>query len=121
MRNFMDLRVWKAAHQLTLHLYRLTAKFPKDELYGLTSQIRRAAVSIEANLAEGCGRESDGESHRFTQISSGSASELSCHLLIARDLSLLQPKDYEAVNGQLMDIRRMLRGYLDSLAAGAGV
>ena len=74
MRNFMDLRVWQEAHTLTVSLYRLTKSFPKDELYGLTSQIRRSCLSIEANLAEGCGRRSDNELARFVQIAMGSAS-----------------------------------------------
>ena len=78
----MDLRVWQEAHTLTLSLYRLTKSFPKDELYGLTSQIRSSCISIEANLAEGCGRRSDAELGRFVQIAMGSASELACHLLV---------------------------------------
>jgi len=93
MRNFMDLRVWQEAHVLSLDAYGLTRRFPREELYGLTSQIRRSCVSIEANLAEGCGRRSDGELARFVQIAMGSASELACHLLLARDLSLLPASD----------------------------
>src|SRR5690348_10483228 len=76
MRNYKDLRVWDEAHQLTLVIYKATSMFPREERFGLTSQIRRASVSIPANLAEGCGRRSDGEMGRFVQIAMGSGSEL---------------------------------------------
>ena len=79
MRNFKELKVWSAAHQLTLSLYQTTQTFPKQELFGLTSQIRRCSSSIGANLAEGCGRQGDGEMGRFVQIAMGSASELEYH------------------------------------------
>ena len=82
MRNYRDLLVWEKAHSLTLCIYRETQTFPKEERFGLTSQIRRAASSIGANLAEGCGRRSDGEMARFVQIAMGSAAELSYHLLV---------------------------------------
>ena len=95
MRNFKDLKVWEKAHRLTLDLYRTTRSFPQSELYGLTTQIRRAAASIGANLAEGCGRLTDPEMGRFLQIAMGSASELDYHLLLAKDLQLLKSADYE--------------------------
>ena len=84
MRNYKDLHVWEKAHQLTLAIYKTTQAFPKDERFGLTSQVRRASTSIAANLAEGCGRRSDGEMVRFVQIAMGSGAELSYHLLLAR-------------------------------------
>ena len=111
----MDLWVWQEAHTLTLSLYRLTRSFPKDELYGLTTQIRRSSTSIEANLAEGCGRRSDGELARFVQIAMGSASELACHLLLARDLSLVAASDYEEPHIRLIRARRMLTSLLQSI------
>ena len=77
MRNYKDLRVWDEAHRLTLSVYKNTQAFPKEERFGLTSQIRRASASIAANLAEGCGRRSDGEMARFVQIAMGSGAELS--------------------------------------------
>jgi four helix bundle protein len=86
MRKFEDLVIWKKAHALTLALYVITRAFPKDELYGEVSQTRRAAASIGANLAEGCGRRGEGDFARFVQIAMGSASELSYHLLLAKDL-----------------------------------
>jgi four helix bundle protein len=79
MRNYKDLRVWDEAHRLTLSVYKATQLFPKEERFGLTSQIRRASASIAANLAEGCGRRSDGEMARFVQIAMGSGAELSYH------------------------------------------
>ena len=108
MRNFKDLVVWEKAHALTLELYQTTRAFPKEELYGITSQIRRAAASIGANLAEGCGRRTDGEFGRFLLIAMGSASELTYHLLLARDLKLLKEADYVRLDGQLAEVRRML-------------
>ncbi len=114
MRNFMDLRVWQEAHVLSLDTYRLTRKFPREELYGLTSQVRRSCVSIEANLAEGCGRRSDGELARFIQIAMGSASSLACHLLLARDLSLFPASDYQELHARLTRFRGMLTALLRS-------
>lgn len=76
MRDFRELKVWQKSHQLTLAIYKATVKFPKDEMYGLTSQIRRASASIAANIAEGCGRNGEAELGRFLQIAMGSASEL---------------------------------------------
>jgi four helix bundle protein len=95
MRDFRELKVWQKAHQLTLAIYQTTASFPREERYGLTSQLRRACSSIPANLAEACGRNGDAEFARFCSIAMGSASELEYHLLLARDLKLLQAGEYE--------------------------
>lgn len=76
MKDFHELIIWQRSHQLTLSVYKQTSNFPKDELYGLTSQIRRACTSIPANLAEGCGKAGDAELARYFQIAMGSASEL---------------------------------------------
>src|SRR5690348_3629107 len=108
MKDFRDLRVWQAAHQLTLAIYKMTAKFPREELYGLTSQIRRCSSSIAGNIAEGCGRRGNAELHRFLQIAAGSASELDYHLLLARDLHFLQEPEYRESAGLLLEVRRML-------------
>jgi four helix bundle protein len=108
MRNYKDLLVWEKAHKLTLAVYKITLVFPKDERYGLTSQIRRASASIAANLAEGCGRRSDGEMARYVQIAMGSGAELSYHFLLARDLRFMQSADYEALNADVSEIMRML-------------
>jgi four helix bundle protein len=81
MQDFKNLVTWQKAHSLAIVIYQATANFPKDELYGLTSQIRRSCTSIPANIAEGCGREGNSDFGRFLQISIGSASELKYHLL----------------------------------------
>jgi len=117
MRNFKDLKVWEKAHRLTLDLYRTTRSFPQNELYGLTSQIRRASCSIGANLAEGCGRLSDPEMGRFLQIAMGSASELDYHLLLAKDLALLRPADYDRLSVNLAEVRRMLTSLIQRVRA----
>jgi four helix bundle protein len=108
MRNYKDLRVWEEAHRMTLSVYRATQAFPKDERFGLTSQIRRASASIAANLAEGCGRRSDGEMARFVQIAMGSGAELSYHLLLARDLGFMKGEEYDELNANLERTMRML-------------
>ena len=82
MKDFRDLRVWEKAHQLALDSYKATNGFPKTEMFGMTSQIRRAAVSIAANIAEGCGKRGNGEFQRFLNIATGSASELEYHFLL---------------------------------------
>ena len=108
MEDFKNLKVWNKAHELTLAVYRRTRMFPNDEMYGLTSQIRRASASIGANIAEGCGRRSDPELKRFIQIARGSASELEYHLLLARDLRFLSPDEFKELEGKVVEIQRML-------------
>src|SRR3990170_6872922 len=98
MKDFRELKVWEKAHRLTLMVYKATAAFPRDELYGLTGQIRRSCASIPANIAEGCGRSGDSELARFLQIAMGSASELEYHLLLGRDLGLLPAADGDALS-----------------------
>ena len=95
MKDYRQLKVWQRSHQITLAVYSLTKSFPKEELYGLTSQIRRAASSIPANLAEGCGRDSDAELKRFLDIAHGSAAVLDYHLLLASELGCIKQQDYQ--------------------------
>ena len=106
--NYQDLQVWEKAHRLTLAVYKGTQDFPKEERFGLTSQIRRSSASIAANLAEGCGRRSDGEMARYIQISMGSGAELSYHLLLARDLGFLKNTEYSDWDSALSEVMRML-------------
>jgi four helix bundle protein len=108
MKDFRQLKVWDKAHQLTLAAYRSTQGFPSDERFGLTSQIRRCCASIPANIAEGCGRVSDGDFQRFLQIAMGSASELDYHLLLARDLGYLTKSAYDDLAAQLHEVKSML-------------
>jgi four helix bundle protein len=108
VKDFRDLKVWEKAHAITLEIYRVTNSFPRDERYGLTSQIRRCSASFAANIPEGCGRRGNGEFHRFLQVASGSASELDYHLLLARDLCFLGNDQYGSLAKQLGELRRML-------------
>ena len=116
MGDYRSLNVWRRAHQLTLLVYQLTGCFPKAELFGLTSQIRRAASSIPANLAEGCGRNSDRELARFGRIALGSANELDYHLLLARDLGFLASADYIRATDELTEVTRMLASLVKRVA-----
>ena len=95
MKDFRQLKVWEKAHGLTLEIYKATLVFPADERFGLTSQMRRCSSSIGANIAEGCGRSSDGDFCRFLEIAMGSVTELDYHLLLARDLGYLNISAYE--------------------------
>ena len=115
MRNYKDLVVWEKAHRLTLVVYKSTRAFPKEEKFGLTSQMRRASASIAANLAEGCGRRSDGEMGRFIQIAMGSGAELSYHLLLARDLGLLEKTMFDGMDSDLSEIMRMMSSLSQSV------
>ncbi len=117
MKDFHELKVWQKAHQLTLAVYQTTATFPREELYGLTSQLRRCSASIAANLAEGCGRNGDAEFARFCSIAMGSASELEYHLLLAKDLKLVKPNDYAELSKRAIELKRMLAGLLQKLKA----
>ncbi len=115
MRNYRDLQTWEKAHKLTLELYKLSRQFPKEEMYGLTSQLRRSAASIGANLAEGCGRQTNPEFARFVKISMGSASELDYHLLLSRDLGFLEAETYERAAKRLTEVRKMLTSLLSTV------
>jgi len=115
MKDFRKLAVWEKSHHLTLSIYNVTGSFPKEELYGLTSQIRRASSSIPANIAEGCGRGSDPELARFLQIAMGSASELEYHLILAHDLGWLSTESYAPLDTQTTEIKRMLATFIQKL------
>ncbi|MGD0600048.1 MAG: four helix bundle protein [Terriglobales bacterium] len=108
MKDFKELRVWSKAHELAILVYKLTRAFPRDEVYRLTSQVRRSAASIGANIAEGYGRHSDGEMTRFLQIARGSASETEYHLLLAKDLGFLQEADFQVAEQAVVVVQRML-------------
>jgi four helix bundle protein len=108
IKDFPHLLVWEKAHRLTLAAYKATSKFPGHELYGLTSQMRRCAASIAANIAEGCGKRGNGEFQRFLNIATGSASELEYHFLLAKDLGLLKEVEYVALNDSIIEVKRML-------------
>lgn len=111
MGDFRKLEAWRKAQGLVSSVYRVTGAFPVTERYGLSSQMRRAAVSISANLAEGCGRMGDVELRRFVRISLGSLSELECELLLVTDLDFLKSETC----CQLIDELRSIRGMLQNL------
>ena len=117
MRNFKELKVWQKSHQLTLAVYKATSAFPKEEVYGLTSQIRRASTSIAANIAEGCGRNGEADFARFLLIAMGSASELEYHLLLTYDLGFLKESDYEQLTTEVTEVKRMLTSFIQKLKA----
>ena len=117
MQNFRNLKVWQKAHMLTLDVYKATKTFPREEIYGLTSQIRRASVSIAANIAEGTCRNGDADFGRFLQMAAGSASEVEYHLLLAHDLDLLKTADCQRLSSEVVEVKRMLSSLLVKLRA----
>jgi four helix bundle protein len=117
MKDFRELKVWEKSHRLALKVYSATAKFPREELYGLTSQIRRASVSIPTNIAEGCGRNRDSELYRFFEIAMGSASELEYLFLLTRDLGVIDKADFEGFLAEIIEIKRMLASFIQKLKA----
>ena len=117
MKDFRQLKVWEKAHQLALAIYKETKNFPKEELYGLTSQIRRASMSIPTNIAEGCGMNTDKEFARFLQIAMGSASETEYQLILAHDLEFLSKETHEKLHTNVEEVKRMLASLLKTLRA----
>jgi len=117
MKDFRQLKVWEKSHHLALAIYKATKVFPKEELYGLTSQIRRSSMSIPTNIAEGCGRNTDADFARFLQMAMGSASETEYQLILARDLDFLPKDSYEQLHNEAEEVKRMLSSLLKTLRA----
>jgi four helix bundle protein len=117
MRDFRKVKAWEKAHELTIHIYQISRKFPDHEKYGLSSQIRRASASIPMNIAEGCGRGSVIELRRFMEIAMGSASEVEYQLLLARDLQYLESQIYAELSNRVTEIKRMLSAFVKKLRA----
>jgi four helix bundle protein len=115
MQSFLDLKVWRKSHEVALAVYRATGAFPETERYGVTNQMRRAAASVAANIAEGCGRGSDADFARFLHLPMGSASELEYFLLLARDLDYLAETERAAIARDLEEVKRMLAGLIARL------
>ena len=115
MQDFRQLSVWRKGHALTLAVYRATQDFPRAELYGLTSQLRRAVSAIPTNIAEGAGRGSDADFGRFLQIAMGSANETAYLLLLARDLTYISDDAYASLDSATAEIKRMLASLLRTL------
>jgi four helix bundle protein len=116
MQDFRRLEVWAKAHDLALFVYKVTEGFPRHELFGLTGQIRRAAVSVPANIAEGCGRTGDRELVRYLRIAMGSASELEYYGLLAHDLGLLTARAYRDIDSRDVEVKRMLASLITKLS-----
>ena len=117
MQDFKRLKVWQKSHSLTLKIYYATSTFPERERFGIISQMRRAAASVPANIAEGCGRSGRAEFRQFLHFSVGSASELQYFLLLARDLRLLTEKQHESLDQAVCEIKRMLTGLIQTVQA----
>ena len=115
MRDFKKLQVWEKSHNLTLKIYELTSQFPREEIYGLTSQIRRACASIPTNIAEGCGRETPADFARFLQIAMGSASETEYLILLARDLKYFNANQCAELNDTIVRVKKMLTALVKSI------
>jgi len=117
VKDFRKVKAWEKAHERVLSVYRLTQRFPKEEMYGLTSQLRRSSASIPAKIAEGCARSGDAELARFLQIAMGSASETEYHLLLARDLGHVGASAHDVVSRQVVEVKKMLASFLRRLRA----
>jgi four helix bundle protein len=115
MQDFQDLRVWQKSHQVTLAVYEATRTYPREEIFGLTSQTRRAAGSIPANISEGCGRGSDPDFKRFLHVAMGSACELQYHLILGRDLKFLEQPLWQSLTERLIEVKRMLSGLIQTV------
>jgi four helix bundle protein len=118
VQDFRGLKVWQKAHQVALGMYAETGQFPSSELYGLRSQMRRAAVSIGSNIAEGCCRDPGPEFARFLQMAMGSASELEYQLLLSHDLHFMAAASYERLSREIMEVKRMLATLIPKVRRG---
>jgi four helix bundle protein len=119
MGDYRQLSVWKRAHDLALGIYRSTGSFPDRERYGITAQVRRAAVSVVSNIAEGSGRQGDREHVRFLRIARGSVCEIESQLMLCRDLGYLEPCAWKVLDADCDELSRMLSGLIRSLDRGA--
>ena len=115
MNNYKNIKVWQYSYDLSLQIYEITKHFPDDERFGLTAQLRRAAVSIPINICEGAGRSSNKDFAHFIQIAIGSANEVECELMLARDLKYLNEADFQEIINDLVKVRLMLFSFRKSL------
>jgi four helix bundle protein len=115
MRDFKELKVWQKAHRFVLDVYQQSRSFPPDERFVLVVHLRKSAISVPSNIAEGCGRESERELAQFLSIAAGSASETEYQLLLARDLGYLPPEAHRQLDDQVNEVKRMLNSFLQKL------
>ncbi len=118
MRDFRNLIVWERAHKLVLSIYRISKSFPKEELYGITSQIRRAVVSIPTNIAEGCGKQTQKDFVKYLSISAGSTSEVEYLLILSKDLEFIVPSFVDELITEINEIKKMLNALIIKIAKG---
>lgn len=111
-KSFQDLIVWQKSHKLVLEVYQITSHFPKEEIYGLTSQLRRAAVSVPANIAEGFGRTGIKDNIKFYTIAAGSLNELEYYIILSKDLNYLNSP---LIFSRIAEVGRLLNAYSGSL------
>ncbi len=114
IKSFKDLKVWQKGHALVIDIYKITDKFPNNEIFGLTSQLRRAAVSITSNIAEGFSRRSSKEKSQFYFTALGSLTELQNQILIAKDIGYIKPETYEDLENRSIEIGKMINGLLNN-------
>ena len=115
MHNFKELLVWQKSRELVKEIYLVTEKFPKEEQFGLISQLRRAAISIPSNIAEGCGRRTNKDTKRFIEIAQGSSFEVETQLILAYDLGFISKKESLIIWKQTEEVQKMIRGFGQSL------
>lgn len=115
MQDYRKLQVWQRSHSLTIEVYQITNDFPREELFGLTSQIKRAISSVPANIAEGCGRNSNKEFAQFLNISLGSLNESTYFLLLAKDLNYINVELFEKLNNECNEIKAMLISLINKI------
>jgi four helix bundle protein len=115
LKNFKELNVWQKSYDLCLMIYRITKEFPKEEIYGLTSQLRRVAVSIPSNTAEGYGRKTTTDYLRFLYIAYGSVCELETQIMLSGDLDYIKGDTLKEINDNINEVERMLKGLINSL------
>ena len=118
MQDYKNLLVWKKAYSLTLEIHKATKSFPREEIYGLTAQIRRAAASIPSNLAEGCGRSTDADKLRFFDIAMGSTNEVECQLMLTKDLNYLDESVFQIHSQSVIEIKKMLSTLIKRIRNG---
>lgn len=117
MQDFKSLKVWEKAHGLTLEIYRCTKDFPKEELYSLTNQLRRAASSVPANIAEGCGKKTKADFANFLNIALGSANETEYFLILSRDLNYINQDNFNTLSKEANDVKAMLINLINKVRA----
>ncbi|MES2795688.1 MAG: four helix bundle protein [Bacteroidota bacterium] len=115
MRNFQELSIWVKSHELTLKIYLLTKLYPKDELFGLVSQMRRSSTSIPTNIAEGCGRNTNPDFKRFLTIATGSVSELEYQCILSKDLNYISNETFVNLQSEIIEIRKMIFSFMNKV------